>query len=188
MDYHGNAGIRAGLLAGYTNPPWGDWAATGMVIASDAGCDPIFRTRVVSLDGGVPDGTSNVILVTEKRLDSRGQGSSQWNDDSGWTDGFDGDTIGGAQDQPAQDNPSGAPQIVFGSWTSSTSCPTGDPDVVWAQCPKNGSQFGSRHPGSFNAVMADRSIRKIRYSVNITVLRQACVRDDGQMFSAQNLE
>ncbi|MCS7167274.1 MAG: DUF1559 domain-containing protein [Gemmatales bacterium] len=176
MDYHGNGGIRSGLLSAYTSPPWGDWGATGMVIASDLRFDPNPPTgRVVSLDGGVPDGTSNVVLIGEKRMDSRGQGNSQWHDDSGWTDGFDGDTIGSAEFQPSQDNPSGVPQTSFGGWQN-------------GGCHKNGAQMGSAHPGSFNAVMADRSIRKIRYSVNITVFRQACVRDDGQAFSAQNLE
>ncbi|MCS7159334.1 MAG: DUF1559 domain-containing protein [Gemmatales bacterium] len=184
MDYHGNAGIRSGLLPGYTSPPWGDWAATGMVIASDAACDPSHKYRVVNLESGVPDGTSQVILVTEKRLDTRGLGAQQWNDDSGWTDGFDGDTIGGAEHQPSQDNPSGAPQIVFGSW----SCPTNDPDITWVGCPKNGSQFGSAHTFSFQAIMTDRSLRRIRYGVDIVVLRQACVRDDGQMFMVQSLE
>jgi prepilin-type N-terminal cleavage/methylation domain-containing protein len=189
MDYHGNAGtngVYPGLPTGYT-PPYGWWAASGMVIASDAAGWPTMENWIVSLDGGVPDGTSNVILVTEKYLDSRAQGGSQWNDDSGWVDGFDGDTIGGVWTvNPQEDGPAGAPQIVFGYWPCPP--PTGDPDIGWCGCPVNGSLFGSAHPGSFNAVMGDRSLRKIRYTVDLVVLRQACVRDDGQAFSLQNLE
>jgi prepilin-type N-terminal cleavage/methylation domain-containing protein len=188
MDYHGNGGtdaVRPGLPSTYS-PPYNWWGASGMVIASDAAAWPDQLGRVVSLDGGVPDGTSNVVLVTEKYLDSSARGASKWNDDSGWVDGFDGDTIGGVWTvQPMQDRPQGAPQIIFGSWP----CPPTNPlGVNWCACPVNGSLFGSAHPGSFNAVMADRSIRKIRYSVDLPVLRQACVRDDGQAFSPQNLE
>jgi prepilin-type processing-associated H-X9-DG protein len=49
------------------------------------------------------------------------------------------------------------------------------------------SEFGSSHPGVLNALFADGVVRTIRYSVSPAVWRRACVRNDNQNFSLNDL-
>ena len=44
-----------------------------------------------------------------------------------------------------------------------------------------------KHPATFNVTMGDGSVRGIRYSVNITIFQRACVRNDGAVFSLNDL-
>lgn len=145
-------------------PPYNDWTASGMIVRSGYG----FNTnRWCSLDGGVPDGTTNTIMFAEKFM--RPNEYTRWGqgDQASHTCGWDRITRRNGNFQPMQD-------YNIATWSAWTSLPDG--------------AFGSAHPGSFNAVMGDRSVRRIRYSVNVGVLTRACVRDDGQQFSLQNLE
>src|SRR5262245_33563647 len=48
-------------------------------------------------------------------------------------------------------------------------------------------RFGSSHPSGFNVVFADGSVRHVRYSVDLTVWTRACVRNDGQAYSLNDL-
>lgn len=162
----------------YNSPPYGDWTQSGMVVRSPIASPPFpannqLNVRFVSLDGGVVDGTSNTMLMGEKYLATTEYNRRFWYDDWGYTEGWDPDTfrrlisngsqIDPLQSQPRQDSSQGDPCCTIARW-------------------------GSPHPGSFNAVFADRSIRRIRYSVDVRVLALAVVRDDGQQFSLQNLE
>lgn len=145
-------------------PPYNDWTATGIIVRSGFG----FNTnRWCSLDGGVPDGTTNTIMFAEKFMRPNEYNGWGQGDQSSFTCGFDRITRRNGNFQPMQDH-------NIASW------------VAW-NSPPDGA-FGSAHPGSFNAVMGDRSVRRIRYSVNVGVLTRACVRDDGLQFSLQNLE
>ena len=49
----------------------------------------------------------------------------------------------------------------------------------------NTASFGSAHPGSFNAVMADRSIRRVRYSVALDVLHRQSIALEGPAWAGQ---
>ncbi|MCS7168855.1 MAG: DUF1559 domain-containing protein [Gemmatales bacterium] len=181
-DYAGNAGVSGPFVGPtgltYNSPPYGDWTQSGMVVRSPIATPPFSTTAVtnvrsVSLDGGVSDGTSNTVLMVEKYLATTEYNRGAWHDDWGFTEGWDPDTfrrlisngsqIDAGQSQPRQDS-----NVTDGCCTI--------------------ARFGSPHPGSFNVVMADRSIRRIRYSVDLRVLAVAVVRDDGQAFNPQNLE
>ncbi len=145
-------------------PPYGQWTATGLIVRSGYG----FNTNIwCSLDGGVPDGTTNTIMFAEKFMRPNEYTGWGQGDQADHTCGWDRITRRNGNFQPMQD-------YNIATWTAWNSPPDG--------------AFGSAHPGSFNAVMGDRSIRRIRYSVNVGILTRACVRDDGLQFSLQNLE
>ena len=186
IDYVGNGGVAAqfnyslgSTTATYNSPPWGDYTASGMVIRSGPSHQHAQR-RAVSLDGGVPDGTSNTILIAEKSFNiTHVNRSAAWYDNESYVSGWHtntgtgnpgaNDTIGTASLQPAQDTRS-------------------NPTVVNYSSGGQVIRFGSMHPGSFNAVMADRALRRIRYSVPLVQLQLACVRDDGGQINWQQVE
>jgi prepilin-type N-terminal cleavage/methylation domain-containing protein/prepilin-type processing-associated H-X9-DG protein len=117
----------------------------------------------IRLNGGsIPDGTSNTLLVGEKRLNVAELGNAQFDDDSGYCSGFDWDTLRWAYQPPARDRQQ--PGYTAGD-----------------------TRFGSAHPGAFNALFADGSVRAIRYTVNVTVFRRVCVRNDGQVLNLDDL-
>jgi prepilin-type N-terminal cleavage/methylation domain-containing protein len=116
------------------------------------------RSSQVNLSRTITDGTSNTLLVGEKRMRMGSLGSSQIDDDQGYTDGWDVDTIRWGINSPAPDRNA--------EWT---------PD-----------RFGSRHPAGFNGLLADGSVRSISYSIDsalgVGVLgtwQRLCTRDDG---------
>jgi hypothetical protein len=48
-------------------------------------------------------------------------------------------------------------------------------------------RFGSAHPSSFHAALADGSVRAIHYSVRLGLFLDLCRRDDGNSFSHNDL-
>jgi prepilin-type processing-associated H-X9-DG protein len=50
--------------------------------------------------------------------------------------------------------------------------PLPEPPTFWSDI------FGSSHPGAFNAVLVDGSVRSISYNVDTETFRRACVRND----------
>ena len=90
-------------------------------------------------------------------------GPDQWNDDEGYTAGYDEDTICWALQQPARDSNDRADYR------------------------NQDGRFGSSHVGVFNAVFADGAVRKINYSVDLTVFQRICVRNDGQPVNLDDL-
>jgi len=105
----------------------------------------------------ISDGSSNTIMVTEKMLNPDQYQGNQWNDDSGYTSGWDGDTMYVAWKQPMKDTPGGEP------------CCAG--------------RAGSAHPGAMNALYADGSVSKISYTIDLHVFRCLSYRRDGQAIS-----
>jgi len=107
----------------------------------------------------VTDGTSNTLMLGEKRVHRAfmdnsggccGDNEGAWN--SGWAD----DVVRAATFTPAFD--------VFDAAIAS--------GIV-------DNQFGASHPGGMNATYTDGSVKLVSYSVDLTVFRNDCVRDDG---------
>jgi len=89
----------------------------------------------------IADGTSNTLLVGDKRLNLTNLGQPQADDNEGYTCGWNEDTMRLTSQRPQ-------PDFV------------GDPSLY------GGKLFGSSHTGRFNVVLADGSVRGISYSVS----------------------
>jgi prepilin-type N-terminal cleavage/methylation domain-containing protein/prepilin-type processing-associated H-X9-DG protein len=87
----------------------------------------------------ITDGTTNTLMVGEKRINLSYLGQRQVADDIGYTSGWGGDTIRSVGQSPLPD--------YFGT----------EPEE---------QLFGSSHPGRFNAVFADGSVRTIAYDID----------------------
>jgi prepilin-type processing-associated H-X9-DG protein len=102
----------------------------------------------------ITDGTSYTLLVGDKRLDVTDLGQRQPDDNEGYTSGWDEDTVRRTDRPPLPDARSG-----------------GSGDL----------RFGSSHPGRFNVVFADGSVRSISYSINPTVFSYLGNKADGKV-------
>lgn len=105
----------------------------------------------------ITDGTSQTMLIGEKQLNTRFLGEAQWDDDIGYTAGWDVDTLCYSSLPPQAD------------YSASTST--------------HESRFGSSHYGHFNAAFADGSVHSIKYSINQTVFWLLGSNSDGQVIS-----
>jgi prepilin-type processing-associated H-X9-DG protein len=102
----------------------------------------------------ITDGTSNTLMVSEKRLNLNFLGQVQKDDDTGYASGWDPDVIRQTEIAPA-------------------------PDYV-AERGDGERRFGSSHPLRFNAVFADGSVRTVAYSVEHGLFRRIGDKSDGQ--------
>jgi prepilin-type N-terminal cleavage/methylation domain-containing protein/prepilin-type processing-associated H-X9-DG protein len=123
----------------------------------------------VNLAGGIPDGTSNTLMVGEKQLNLAYLGVSTDDNESCYSSGFDLDVYRIAK------KVSGIYQTPQPDFTDPTASTSGL------------SRFGSSHPTGMNAVFCDGSVRVVRYDVNDKVFMRACVRNDGQPFNPGDL-
>ncbi|MEZ6041371.1 MAG: DUF1559 domain-containing protein [Planctomycetaceae bacterium] len=104
----------------------------------------------------VTDGTSNTLLVSEKRLNQAFLGQEQDDDNEGYTAGWNSDTLRSTEKVPLPD---------FSG--------LGDGD----------DRFGSSHPGAFVAVLTDGSTRNISYSIDGHLFRNIGDIRDGEVVS-----
>jgi prepilin-type N-terminal cleavage/methylation domain-containing protein/prepilin-type processing-associated H-X9-DG protein len=88
----------------------------------------------------ITDGTSNTLVVGEKRLNLRYLGSKQQDDNQGYTAGFNYDTMRKTSRPPLPD--------------------------YQAEVGDGGGLFGSSHTGGLNIVLADGSVRFISYTIS----------------------
>ena len=109
----------------------------------------------------VTDGTSNTLLVAEKRLNLTKLGQVQDDDDIGYTSGWDQDTIRSTDQTPAPDYRGGSGSNATGQF-----------------------RFGSSHPGGINAVMTDGSVRFIKYTIDPRTFRFLGNKADGMILGA----
>jgi prepilin-type N-terminal cleavage/methylation domain-containing protein/prepilin-type processing-associated H-X9-DG protein len=123
----------------------------GVIVKSSAG-----QVRLTD----ITDGTSNTVMVAEKRVNKAVLGDPAYgNDNEGYvTAGWNGD---------------------YEIYRLGTNVPM--PDVNQpGNTGTSYNEFGSSHPTVFNAAFADGSVRQVRYNVNQTTWRNACIRNDGQ--------
>jgi hypothetical protein len=103
----------------------------------------------------ITDGTSTTLMVAEKRLNQFYLGQPQQDDNQGYTAGYNLDTVRKTHLAPLPD----------------FSSPAGN----------GGGLFGSSHPGRFNAVFCEGSVRAISYAIPKSVFTLLGQKDDGQV-------
>ena len=101
----------------------------------------------------ITDGTSNVLLLGEKRLNLRELGKAQPDDNEGYTAGWNSDTMRNTDKKPLPD---------FNG--------LGDGD----------DRFGSSHAGVFLISLVDGSVQALSYSIDDQVFRRLGSIGDGQ--------
>jgi len=115
----------------------------------------------------VSDGTSNTLMVGEGRVHKgymeNGGGCCSDNEDmfqTGWAD-----DVGRTGSYP----------------------PEADITDMAIDSAMADGRFGSSHSGGFNAVLADGSVRFVKFSVNATLFRNACIKNDGAVVNLNDL-
>jgi len=165
IDYAGNAGTSE--LGSLSYAQYGD-AQDGVVIRITLGqtgnpydnfSPPIVPSRQIE------DGLTNTLMVAEKNINAARLSGSQGNDDAGYVEGWDHDTIRWGHFQPtpdSQDSTEDTPIPVLGS-------------------------FGSSHTGGFNAAFCDGSVRSITHDIDLEIFRRISSRNDGLVYDANDL-
>ncbi len=103
----------------------------------------------------ITDGTSNTIVLAEKYVPAARHDSSGTDDDAGWSDGWDYDTLRLASCRPVHDS-----TIV-----------TGVSPVL----------AGSSHPAVFIVGFADASMQAVNYDVDLLMLNRMANMSDGEV-------
>jgi prepilin-type N-terminal cleavage/methylation domain-containing protein len=145
-DYAGSQGTGNNGAIAFHQCNWSGWPPPNPL--------PNPNQDMIGL-AALTDGTSNTMLIGEKRMDPRNLQAFQGDDNEGFTAGWDHDTIRLTSVLPAQDGP-GASGL---------------------------QQFGGPHPGGFQCVMGDGSVRMIPYSVDLVTFNRMGIRNDGLVYS-----
>jgi prepilin-type N-terminal cleavage/methylation domain-containing protein len=109
----------------------------------------------------ITDGTSNTLLVAEKRHNLTDLGKNQPDDNEGYTSGWDEDVIRSTTVAPM-------PDFRGNNWDQER-------------------RFGSSHPGRVYAVFADNSVRGVSFSVDPAVFSRLGNKGDGQVVDLDSL-
>ena len=147
-DYAGNGGTSSVGTEGWAN--LGNGLDGTIVRNPRGGAD---RSQAVSLKL-ITDGLSKTILIGEKALNRARLGGPQPDDDGGWVEGWDFDTVRWGYLPPVQDWYDSSPQSAEGTNGTFVSY--------------HGA-FGSAHPAAFNTVFADGAVHPLVYEIDLTV-------------------
>ncbi|MES2790154.1 MAG: DUF1559 domain-containing protein [Planctomycetota bacterium] len=151
------------------NPPTADWytdpsnsgltfahAQTDYASSNGQNTGAITQTKSQRF-ADISDGTSQTMLLGEKKLDRSALGQYQGDDNEGYTAGWDHDTVRWTDRAPAVDT------NIAGGWGE--------------------QRFGSSHPGGFNALFCDGAVKTINYNISLTVFGLIGDRADSQPLS-----
>jgi len=105
----------------------------------------------------ITDGLSKTLLIGEKKLFMDRYDGGSWYDDQGWADGWDPDVVRITSLAPEQDQAK-------------------EPSDSRTE----GFRFGSAHPVSMNACMADSAVIGINYEIDVRIFNALGDRADGK--------
>ncbi|MEX2170081.1 MAG: DUF1559 domain-containing protein [Pirellulales bacterium] len=165
-DYAGNAGTDQRGSIG--------WAAlgdgkNGTIVRRPDGSK--FRSSPVKI-ARILDGTTHTLLIGEKSFNQGRLGEWQAEDDGGYVEGWDFDTIRWGYFPPEPD------------WfDSSDTTRHGNNGTL---VPLRGA-FGGPHPAGFQCVFADGSVQSINHEIALTVFRRLSARNDGEVLDHSDL-
>jgi prepilin-type N-terminal cleavage/methylation domain-containing protein/prepilin-type processing-associated H-X9-DG protein len=132
------------------------------------------RDNMITLGAGIPDGTSNTLMVGEKWVRPDQYTGGAWNDDHNIVSSLDPDDARVGDQPPVHD--------TNGNVTADTNnpCCSWDRDPPDRKpSPRYGAHFGGAHTGGMNAVFVDGSVHSIRWGINANVFAALCDRRDG---------
>jgi prepilin-type N-terminal cleavage/methylation domain-containing protein len=161
-DYAGNGGVFVDPPLTGTPPTPDQSQMVGLLKPSMLESTTTVYYRPINMMSDVPDGLSNTLLLGEKWV-IRNLMESGANWDQGYWPGYNYSTI---------------------RW--GTQVPT--PDTLTGGSANSTRAFGSSHVGSINAVMGDRSVRRIRFSAASSAFANLCNRRDGEVINWVDLE
>lgn len=156
IDYAGSAGTdgdfpKTKLIGGLN----------GLIVIRFQDFDPTKPISPISLSK-ISDGASNTLLIGERNVNVLKLGdTTQYDENNGYIDGYDWDTIRWAYEQPAPDRK--------------------DPDS-WSD-----RRFGSSHAAGFNVVLGDGSTRMVSFNISLETFRRLARRDDGLPVDSNDL-
>ena len=166
----------------YGNEAKGDYAANSgnsLAVGNDTGTiERTGLTKLRLLD--VSDGTSNTALVGEKRMKLDRFNQSYDDNESYYSAGWDSETIRAAVvDRDDISLPS-----ARRTWGPSRDIRVTDP-ALFPDLNSGLSQFGSSHASGCSFVLADGSVRHVRFNPDRTMFRRFCVRNDGAVLNPE---
>jgi prepilin-type N-terminal cleavage/methylation domain-containing protein/prepilin-type processing-associated H-X9-DG protein len=126
----------------------------------------------------ITDGTSSTALVGEKRMKLDRFNQSYDDNESYYSAGWDSETIRAAVADADDANLPAAQR----TWGPSRDIRQTNP-AVFSDVNSGLSQFGSSHASGCNFVLADGSVRHIRFNPDRTQFRRFCVRNDGAVLN-----
>jgi prepilin-type N-terminal cleavage/methylation domain-containing protein/prepilin-type processing-associated H-X9-DG protein len=164
----------------YGNEAKGDYAAnSGNSTGANNNTGTIERTGLVVLRlADISDGTSNTAMVGEKRMKLDRFNLSYDDNESYYSAGWDSETIRAA----VVDRDDLALPAASRTWGPSRDIRVTDPSL-FPDLNSGLSQFGSSHASGCNFVLADGSVRHVRFNPDRTQFRRFCVRNDGAVLN-----
>jgi prepilin-type processing-associated H-X9-DG protein len=167
-DYAGNGGTDTTGTQGWGNLGNG---RDGTIVRRPNGTTS--RSNSVN-SANIPDGASDTLLLAEKTFNEGQIGNPQSEDDGGYVEGWDWDTIRWGYVPPVRD------------WFDDSSRTVWENEGMYNPGPfvPLRSAFGSAHSGTFNCTFCDGRVQPVSYNVSLTVFNLLSCRNDGQPVSA----
>lgn len=110
----------------------------------------------------ITDGSSNTMVIGEKFADPTLYDVGAWNDDRGWSDGWDPDGL----------------RVPLCGMEPDRVLPPKDTDPLWYALNYG---FGSAHTAGINAGFADASVRLLKYDIDLELFNRLGNRDDDEL-------
>lgn len=158
-DYAGNGGTDSSAAQGWSTLGNGE---DGVIVRRPGGAAG--RSRSVDMKM-ITDGTSKVLMIAEKAMNGAQVEKWQPDDDAGFVEGWDFDTIRWGYLPPTPD------------WFD-PNAPYGGISYLDLR-----GAFGSAHAGAFQSVFVDGSVHSISYDIAADVFKALCSRNTGKIKS-----